>query len=59
MTSLPREVAVRRPANLPTQRQPKTINGQVKHRVTAGQLLLWALLNIAVLLFAGFLLSLI
>ena len=60
MTSLPREVAQRRPANLPTQPDRKVIEGTCRPADTpAMRVINTGLLILLAAFFAGFLLSIV
>jgi len=58
VTAIPNEVALRRPANTPVRREPRTINGHVVTRQKRGLTVLGVFISLLVaFLLAGFLLS--
>lgn len=57
MTAVPREIARKVPANAPVRREPKTIEGRVVRKLGVGRLIGWFLFLLAVIAFAGFVIS--
>lgn len=60
MTTLPRELAVKRPANTPVRPAPRVVDGQFKTRRDSGRTIFVVLvLALIGLLFTGFVTSLV